>query len=60
MAFRLTNHAREEVARRTIPADILQATLDNPEQIITEREHRKAYQSRHTIHGKISRASNRR
>lgn len=53
MAFRLTPHAQEERNRRRIPADVLQAVLDHPEQVIPERQGRKVYQSRHEIESKI-------
>ncbi len=43
--FVISNHAREELARRAIPEKLLRVVLDSPQQIIAEREGREAYQS---------------
>ena len=51
MTFRLTNHASEELVRRRIPPEVLQAVLDYPDQVVPERAGRKAYQSRREIGG---------
>ncbi|MHB8166334.1 MAG: DUF4258 domain-containing protein [Sulfuricella sp.] len=51
--FRITHHAKEEMARRQIPESIVEQTLRAPEQIVSERGDRKAYQSRVEIAGKI-------
>lgn len=45
MPFRFSDHATEEVKRRGIPMDLVRSSLASPQQIITEREGRKAYQS---------------
>lgn len=51
--FRITHHAKEEMARRQIPENIVEQMLRAPEQIVSERGGRKAYQSRVEIAGKI-------
>jgi hypothetical protein len=51
MTFRLTTHAKEELARRQVSSDVFQAVLDHPEQVVPERGGRKAYQSRVEIRG---------
>ena len=45
MTFKLSNHAKEEMERRSIPWQILETVLYNPQQIVTERGNLKAYQS---------------
>lgn len=45
MNFRLSCHAQEEMQRRGIPLILVESVLNNPQQIISEREGRKAYQS---------------
>jgi len=45
MEFRLTNHVKEEMARRAIALPLLEQVLTAPQQIITERENLKVYQS---------------
>ena len=45
MTFKLSNHAKEEMARRSIPWPVLEEVLNNPQQIIVERGNLKAYQS---------------
>ena len=45
MRFRLSNHALEEMERRAIPREMLEIVLRNPQQIVPEREDKKAYQS---------------
>ena len=45
MTFRLSNHAKEEMERRSIPGQVLETVLNNPQQIIRERGNLKAYQS---------------
>jgi hypothetical protein len=53
MIFRLTRHADEEMARRQIPRQVLQEVLDHPQQIVPEREGRRAYQSVVDLGGKM-------
>jgi Domain of unknown function (DUF4258) len=45
MKFKLSNHALMEMTRRGIPREILERVLDNPQQVVDEREGKKAYQS---------------
>ncbi len=45
MNFRVSNHAREEMERRGIPQVLLDAVLNTPQQVVSEREGKKAYQS---------------
>ncbi len=49
MTFRLSNHAKEEMARRSIPWSLLEQVLQNLQQIVVERENLKAYQSSATF-----------
>ncbi|MHB8743271.1 MAG: DUF4258 domain-containing protein [Sulfuricaulis sp.] len=46
MKFRLSEHALEELGRRGIPRDLLEQVLQNPQQILPERDGKKVYQSR--------------
>ncbi len=45
MRFKLSNHALEEMERRVIPREMLEFVLNNPQQVVVEREGKKAYQS---------------
>jgi hypothetical protein len=45
MAFVLSRHAREEIARRGIPQALVDLVLNNPQQIVPEHGARVAYQS---------------
>ncbi|MFB2881688.1 DUF4258 domain-containing protein [Floridanema aerugineum] len=45
MNYILSNHAQIEIKRRNIPLAFVESVLNNPQQIISEREGRKAYQS---------------
>lgn len=51
--YYLTNHAREEAARRSIPLDVLDDVLRAPTQIVVTHSGRKAYQSQVHIDGKL-------
>jgi len=54
MDFCLTPHAEQELERREIPRDFLNRVLQNPQQIVNERDGRRAYQSQlEFINGKI-------
>ena len=44
--YRITNHARDEMARRQVTAEDVAKVLAAPEQSETVREGRKVYQSR--------------
>jgi len=45
MKFKLSRHALEEIERRGIPRDLLDQVLQNPQQILPERDGKKIYQS---------------
>ena len=45
MNFRFSNHALEEMERRGISREMLESVLISPQQTITERDGKKAYQS---------------
>ncbi|MEX2165309.1 MAG: DUF4258 domain-containing protein [Sulfuricaulis sp.] len=45
MKFRLSRHALEELGRRGIPRDLLEKVLQNPQQVLPERDGKKIYQS---------------
>lgn len=45
MKFEITRHAQEEMSRREIPATLVDAVLQNPQQIVDEYGNKKAYQS---------------
>ena len=51
--YRLSEHARREIERRSIPLALLEAVLGNPDQVVPERGVMKAYQSRCEIGGKM-------
>jgi len=43
--YKLSKHAEEEMILRQIPRELLDSVLRNPQQIVEERNDRKAYQS---------------
>ena len=45
MKFEISRHAREEMVRRGIPVTVVDAILQDPEQIVNEYGNKKAYQS---------------
>jgi len=45
MTFRLSRHAQEEAERRGIPLPMIDAVLQQPQQVVPERGGRKSYQS---------------
>ena len=45
MKFEISRHARNEMNRREISEDLVQAVLQNPGQIVDEYGNMKAYQS---------------
>lgn len=53
MNFRLTRHAEEELVRRQIPRQSILDTLNHPEQIVPQREGRRAYQLVVNFSGKM-------
>ena len=46
MNFKISQHAKDEIQRRNIPLNLLLSVLNNPQQIVSEKNHRKAYQSK--------------
>jgi hypothetical protein len=46
MSFRLSNHVKEESARRAIPLEVREALLAHPEQVVPAHGGRKAYEPR--------------
>ena len=53
MNFKLSRHVKEEIERRSIPLFLLESVLDNPQQVLSERGGKKAYQSQLDFGGKI-------
>ncbi|TVR20809.1 MAG: DUF4258 domain-containing protein [Anaerolineaceae bacterium] len=51
--YRLTDHAREEAERRSIPLDVLDSVMNTPDQIVVAHSGRKVYQSRMEIDSKL-------
>lgn len=51
--YRLTDHAREEAERRSIPLEVLHAVMTMPDQIVEAHSGRKVYQSLVEIEGKL-------
>ena len=45
MDFRFSSHALEEMERRGIPIGMLESVLNSPQQVVAERDGKKAYQS---------------
>jgi mRNA-degrading endonuclease RelE of RelBE toxin-antitoxin system len=52
MEYRFSRHAQTEMERRKISVDLVESVLDNPQQVISEKEGRKAYQSKIDIGGR--------
>ncbi|TAE58717.1 MAG: DUF4258 domain-containing protein [Nostocales cyanobacterium] len=46
MTYKISHHAQIEMERRQISLSLVESVLDNPQQIILEREGRKVYQSK--------------
>jgi hypothetical protein len=44
--FRLSRHVKEEMERRGIPLAFVESVLHDPQQTVTERGGKKAYQSK--------------
>ena len=53
MAFRLTDHAEQEITRRGLTRQQVIAVLDHPEQVLDAAGGRKVHQSRVELSGKI-------
>jgi hypothetical protein len=47
MEFRLSRHAEEEMVRRQLPRQLVEATLQNPEQRLARPEGKQIFQSRY-------------
>jgi hypothetical protein len=45
MSFKFTRHAEEEMLRRQIPRELVEAVLEKPDEIVDEYGDKKAYQS---------------
>ncbi len=45
MKFELSSHASEEIERRGIPLNVVEAVLQRPQQVVDEYGNKKAYQS---------------
>lgn len=45
MAYRISRHAQTEIERRGIPLYLVESVLTSPQQIVLEKDGRKAYQS---------------
>ncbi len=45
MNFIFSNHALQELQRRGLQQNMVESVLNNPQQILEEKEGRKAYQS---------------
>lgn len=52
MEYRFSRHAQTEMERRKISVDLVESVLDNPQQVISEKEGRKAYQSKIDVGGR--------
>jgi Domain of unknown function (DUF4258) len=52
MEYRFSRHAQTEMERRKISVDLVESVLDNPQQVISEKEGRKAYQSKINVGGR--------
>ncbi|HBI24181.1 MAG TPA: hypothetical protein DDX84_08280 [Nitrospiraceae bacterium] len=46
MSFKFSRHVEDEIKRRKIPANFVDAVLQNPHQIVEEYGNKKAYQSK--------------
>ncbi len=53
MEYRFSRHAQTEMERRKIAVDLVESILDNPQQVISEKEGRKAYQSKVNVGSKV-------
>jgi hypothetical protein len=53
MEYRFSRHAQTEMERRKISLDLVKSVLDSPDQIVSEKEGRKVYQSRFDIGDRV-------
>ncbi|XGW00447.1 MAG: DUF4258 domain-containing protein [Leptolyngbya sp. BL-A-14] len=49
MSFYISRHAEEELKRRKIPREFVDSVLQNPQQVVEDRDGKKAYQSQFTF-----------
>ncbi|MCE5239194.1 DUF4258 domain-containing protein [bacterium] len=49
MTYRLSRHAQQECERRRIPLSVVDAVVSEPQQVVPERDGKRAYQSRVTL-----------
>ena len=52
MEYKFSCHAQTEMERRKISVDLVESVLDNPQQVVSEKEGRKAYQSKIDVGGR--------
>lgn len=45
MRFKYSRHVEEEIQRRGIPVGLLESVLEKPQQVVSQRGGKKAYQS---------------
>ena len=50
MNYRLSKHAREEIARRDIPVQTVESILDKPQQVVLDATGKRVYQSKVDFH----------
>jgi hypothetical protein len=53
MGYRLSKHVREELTRRALPLDVVEAVLAAPEQIVEGHGGKRVYQSRAFFEGNL-------
>jgi hypothetical protein len=53
VAFILSEHAKEEIERRSIPLDTIHRVMESPQQIVSAYGERQVYQSKVEIGGKL-------
>ena len=46
MNYRLSSHAREEMARRDIPVQTVESILNSPQQVVLDAAGKRVYQSK--------------
>lgn len=49
MEYRFSSHALEEITKRQIPIELVEETLQNPQQILEQDEQIQIYQSKFTF-----------
>jgi hypothetical protein len=51
--YNISDHARKEAIRRSIPLEVLQNVLESPDQIVESHNNRAVHQSKIDINGKL-------